>query len=99
MSFKKLRGVKLPEWKQGLIHYTCLNIGEQPQRLQRRFERLCVECGGAHWRALRELLTSERSVTGIALEHHVSEGALYRARGRFYERWQQEEGGSQGARS
>ena len=87
MSFKKLRGVRLPERKQGLIRYICLNISDQPLWLRNKFERLCIDCGGVHHCALRELMVSEQSVTCVALRHHVVAGVLYRARKRFYESW------------
>ncbi len=87
MSFKKLRGVNLPEKKQGLIRYTCLNILDQPVWMRKKFERLCVECGGVYHCALREILTTERSVTEVALKYHVDESVIYRARKSFYENW------------
>lgn len=36
MGFKKLRGVKLPEEKQGFIRYTCLTLSEQPKWIQEK---------------------------------------------------------------
>lgn len=87
MGFKKLRGVKLPEAKQGLIRYTCLNYEEQPLRIQEKIDGLCRECGGPYGAALKEVMCSQRRITSIALSHYVSETALYRMRKEFYEAW------------
>lgn len=87
MSFKKLRGVRLPEEKQGLIRYTCLNYANANKGTREKIERLCKNCGGEHWRALFEVMTTRRSITSIALAHYVGESTLYRLRKEFYEAW------------
>ena len=87
MGFKKLRGVHLPEEKQGLIRYSCLTYKDQPKHIQNKIQRLCREVGGAYQAALREVMCSKNSITSIAMAHHVSESVLYELRRRFYERW------------
>ena len=87
MSFKKLRGVRLPEEKQGLIRYTCLTVSEQPKWIQEKIGRLCDECGGPYSAALFEAMTTRASITAIAMKHHTDESTLYRARKAFYEHW------------
>ena len=87
MGFKKLRGVALPEEKQGLIRYSCLTYAEQPRHIQNKIQRLCREVGGAYQAALWDVMCSKSSITSIAMAHHVSETVLYELRRRFYERW------------
>ena len=87
MGFKKLRGVALPEDKQGLIRYSCLTYKEQPRHIQNKIQRLCREVGGAYQAALWDVMCSKSSITSIAMAHHVSETVLYELRRRFYERW------------
>ena len=87
MSFKKLRGVRLPEEKQGLIRYTCLNYANANKQTREKIERLCQMCGGEHQRALFEVMTTRKSITNIALAHFVGESTLYRLRKEFYEAW------------
>ena len=87
MGFKKLRGVKLPEEKQGFIRYTCLTYDEQPRGMRNKIDRLLRECGGSYRAALREVMCGEDSITAIALRHYVSESTLYRLRKDFYESW------------
>ena len=87
MGFKKLRGVALPEEKQGLIRYSCLTYKEQPRHIQNKIQRLCREVGGAYQAALWEVMCTKDSITAIAIRHSVSEATLYRARKEFYESW------------
>lgn len=87
VSFKKLRGVNLPEEKQGLIRYTCLTYPEQPRWVQNKIERLCAEQGGFYTHALREVMCGTASIASIAQRSHVDEKTLYALRKAFYEAW------------
>lgn len=87
MGFKKLRGVDLPEEKQGLVRYICLNCDSQPKRIQDKIQRLCDDVGGAYGAALREVMCGKKSITAISREYFVSESTLYRMRKEFYEKW------------
>lgn len=84
---KKLRGIPLPEEKQGLVRYTCLCYRDLPKYTQEKIQRLCAEAGGAYSAALWEVMCTRETVTAIALRHHVSEMTLYRARKEFFLRW------------
>ena len=87
MGFRKLRGVRLSEEKQGLIRYTCLNWSSRPKWEQDKIRRLCDEHGGQHSHALFEVMTTQRSIVAIAREHAVSESVLYECRKALYEAW------------
>lgn len=87
MSFRRLRGVRLSEEKQGLIRYTCLNYASRTKWEQRKIQHLCDVHGGEHSRALFEVMTTRRAVTAIARDHAVSESVLYDCRKAFYENW------------
>lgn len=87
MSFRKLRGVRLSEEKQGLVRYTCLNYASRPKWEQEKIRRLCDEHGGPFSHALFEVMTTQRSITAIAGEHAVSESVLYERRKALYESW------------
>ena len=87
VGFKKLRGVDLPEEKQGLVRYICLNCDSQPKRLQDKIQRLCDDVGGAYSAALREVMCGRKSITAISREFFVSESKLYDMRKVFYEKW------------
>ena len=86
--FKKRRGIKVPYNKQGLIYFTCLDINNQPEEMQRKILRLCIEVAGEDYQALYEAMTSdELNITGIALKHYISEKKIYNYRKAFYEAW------------
>lgn len=87
LGFKKLRSVDLPEEKQGLVRYICLNCDRQPKRIQDKIQRLCDDVGGAYSDALRQVMCSRKSITAISREHYVSETKLYAMRKVFYEKW------------
>ena len=87
MSFRKLPGVCLPEEKQGLIRYTCLDWRAQPVWVQEKIRYICEQVAGAYQHALFEVMTTNRSITAIAMEHAISESLLYAMRKSFYERW------------
>ena len=87
VGFKKLRGVDLPEEKQGLVRYICLNCDSQPKRIQDKIQRLCDDVGGAYRDALREVMCGRKSITAISREFFVSESKLYDMRKVFYEKW------------
>ena len=87
MGFKKMRGIDLPEEQQGLIRYTCLNWRTQPVWVQEKIRYICEQCAGAYHHALFEVMTTNRSITAIAMEHALSESLLYAMRKRFYESW------------
>ncbi len=91
MSFKKLRGVRLPEKKQMLIRSICLNYRDRPQYEQEKIKRLCEKCGGAYSAALFEIMTTEHSVRSVALKYYISENRLYVFRKKFYESWSENE--------
>ncbi|WP_298032187.1 hypothetical protein [uncultured Dysosmobacter sp.] len=87
MSFRKLQGVNIPEEKQGAVRFACLTAEDQPKIIREKIERLCHEVGGPYSAALRDVMCSRKSITAIAVEHHVSESTLYRMRKEFYESW------------
>jgi len=85
--FKKMRGIRLPYTKQGLIYFTCRDYADQPQRVQQKINNLCAEVAGEHYQALRDVVISEKSIQQISLERYVCMTVLYDLRKNFYERW------------
>ena len=88
VTFKKRRGVHIPYNKQGLIYFTCVNVKDMPEEVQKKILNLCVEVAGEHYVALYTMLTDDtKNVHGIAMEYHLSETQLYHYRKKFYESW------------
>lgn len=86
--FRKLRGVKLPYSKQGLIYFICMNIKDMPEGIQNKISSLCIEVGKENHKALYALLTDKsKNIHSVAMDYFVSESQLYRIRKKFYEQW------------
>lgn len=88
MVFKKMRGCKLTYIQQGLVRYICLNYKIMPERIQRDIRLLCNACSdgdGAYYRALLDVLTTQKSVRQISCRGGVSETKLYQMRLDFYD--------------
>ncbi len=87
--FKKLRGVNLPEEKQGLIYYICVNYADMPFVVQQKIDQLCLRVGGGdYYNALREVMLGKRTVREAAIMCPCSESTLKRMRRRFYEEFE-----------
>lgn len=87
--FKKRRGIHIPYNKQGLIYFTCMNIGDMPEDVKEKILRLCIEVSGQHYQALYALLTDDtKSIHGVAMDFNICETQLYLYRKRFYENWE-----------
>ena len=86
--FRKRRGIHIPYNKQGLIHFTCVNVKDMPQEVQQKILNLCIEVAGEDYKALYEVVTNDKkSVLSISLEYFINEKRLYRLRKEFYEKW------------
>ena len=85
--FKKRRGIDIDYAMQGLICFTCLTFESQPKRIKERIIKICESVAGDKSDALFELLTTDKSVTAVAMKHYVSESTLSSLRAKFYMRW------------
>ena len=89
--FKKIRSVKIPYRRQGLIYFTCRNYENQPSEVKDKIRSMCSEIGGkagaGYSEALLEVMTGEKSVAETAGKHYINEKTLYRMRKMFYESW------------
>ena len=86
--FKKIRSVKIPYKKQGLIYFVCMNVRDMPKDIQRKILNLCIEVGKEDYKALYEVLTNDsKSILNISLKYHINEKTLYKMRKKFYETW------------
>ena len=87
--FKKRKGIKVSYNKQGLIYFTCVNIKDMPDEVQKKILNLCIEVCKEDYKALYEVITNDRkSILSVSLEYFLSEKKLYRLRKEFYEKWQ-----------
>ena len=92
MSFRFRPRLGVSYERQGLVYFVSRTYTQQPKRVQEKIERLCRDCGGEHWRALFEFVTTDEGAVSIGLRHHVSEGTLYRAVRGYYRAFAHERG-------
>lgn len=85
--FKKMRGIKLPYEKQGLIYFTCRDYKNLSAYKRAQIESLCSKIGREDEDALFDFLTTNKSAVKVAAEHFIDESKLYRLRKRFYEEY------------
>ena len=87
MAFRRLMGVKMPYEQQVLVYAICRNYETQDRQTQDNILRLCREAGRQYAPALFELVTGDRTVESVAMEHYMSATVLYACRRKLYERW------------
>lgn len=88
MKYRYYKGIRLSYNQQGLIYFTCQGYKKAPRQIRHKIDRLCAMIGGEDYgEALKQLVTTERSVTSIAMEYYTSANTLYRLKRRFYEAW------------
>ena len=85
--FKKMRGVKLPYRKQGLIYFVCANYADMPFCVREKIDQTCIETGEEYYAALHDVVTGKKSVKRAALECPCDETTLYRKRNDLYLRF------------
>lgn len=90
MSFKKMRGVRLDYYRQGLIYFTCANYKIMPEETKDRIKAVCSEVTykrPEYYAPLFALMTERYTVIKIAEQYYMSQETLYRLRKAFYETW------------
>lgn len=85
--FKKMRGVKLPYKRQGLIYFVCANYADMPFSIQKTIDQLCIEIGAEYYQALRDVITGRKTAKCAAIDCPCNEATLYRKRNEFYLRF------------
>jgi len=85
--FKKMRSVRLPYARQGLIFFTCLTYAAQPPEIKEKIEEICTDVAGPHRNALFEMITTNKSIYRICDECMISPTQMYFYRKLFYENW------------
>ena len=87
---KKIKSLKMSYAKQQSIYRTCRNYYKQNDAVQKKIRLLVREAAKDEPEdclALFAVLTTERSIRSIALDHFMSERKLYDLRKKFYESW------------
>ena len=83
--FRYKRGVKVDYDRQGYIYFVSLMYKNLPPEDQQAILNLCLQCGGEHYQALFEFVTTDTTATALSMKHYLSKKTLYRAVRRYYE--------------
>ena len=85
MKYHKGERFGLSEHVQSLIYWELQNLSRLPEKQKKEWNRLIRKIGGKDGTdALREALTTQRSLTSVALRHYYSEAALQEMCRKFY---------------
>lgn len=85
MQFRKKWSIDVTYNRQGLIYFICINYNIMPDDVKNKILDLCIRAGGEYRTALFEVITTNKSVTAVSIEHYISPETLYRMLRRFYD--------------
>lgn len=88
--FRFRRGIDVGYDWQGYIFFYSRLARRLGGEAERRVLNLCIKCGGEHYRALYEYVTSDRGAVAVCMRHYLGEATLYRLVGRYYEEFANE---------
>lgn len=90
MRYRQGTRFGLSHKRQSLIYFLCINSAELPPEVLHKITNLCYSCGGEHYQALFQAVTTEDTNLSVALAFYLSEPTLSRLVKRFYQQWEQE---------
>lgn len=82
--FRYKKSVPVSYARQGYIYFKSRCYRELPEQEQHALLNLCIEAGGAHYRALFDFLTTDEGADAICLRHNISRSTLERAVRKYY---------------
>ena len=85
--FKFKSGIHVDYVEQGYIYFKSRRYNKLPQAEQKRILNLCIECGGEHYKALFEFVTTDATATAVSIKYYISKKTLYRAVKKYYEKF------------
>ena len=85
--FRYKRGVKADYDRQGYIYFVSRRYKLLSKREQEKILNLCFRCGGEHYKALFEFVTTDATATQLTMKHFVSRATLYRVVRKYYEQF------------
>lgn len=90
MRFRKIRGIRVPYERQGMIFFTLATYDTQPDNVRRKIDGLirtvCKE-DPIYIAAMRDWLIKQERWELVSLRIGVNEGTLLRYRRKLYELW------------
>ena len=87
--FRYKKSVPVSYERQGYIYFASRLYRELTEEQQRKLLNLCLQCGGEHYQALFEFVTTDAGATAVCMKHFLSRSTLERAVRRYYESFPQ----------
>lgn len=87
--FRYKKRVPVSYERQGYIYFASRLYRELTEEQQRKLLNLCLQCGGEHYQALFEFVTTDAGATAVCMKHFLSRSTLERAVRRYYESFPQ----------
>ena len=87
--FRYKKSVPVRYERQGYIYFASRLYRELTEEQQHKLLNLCLQCGGEHYQALFEFVTTDAGATAVCMKHFLSRSTLERAVRRYYESFPQ----------
>lgn len=87
--FRYKKSVPVSYERQGYIYFASRLYRELTEEQQRKLLNLCLQCGGEHYQALFEFVTTDAGAEAVCMKHFLSRSTLERAVRRYYESFPQ----------
>jgi hypothetical protein len=87
--FRYKKSVPVSYERQGYIYFASRLYRELTEEQQHKLLLLCLQCGGEHYQALFEFVTTDAGATAVCMKHFLSRSTLERAVRRYYESFPQ----------
>ena len=87
--FRYKKSVPVSYERQGYIYFASRLYRELTEEQQHKLLNLCLQCGGEHYQALFEFVTTDAGATAVCMKHFLSRSTLERAVRRYYESFTQ----------
>lgn len=88
--FRFKPGIRVGYERQGYIYFVSRTYRELDWERRKAIDELCHRCGGEHWRALREFVTTDSTATAVCEKYYLSKATLYRVVKLYYESFPRE---------
>lgn len=85
--FRVKKRLRVPYHVQGYIFFFSRRYKSLPKEKRDRIRAHCKDCGGEHWRALLEYMTTDAGAVEICGRYFISQSTLERVAERYFTEW------------
>lgn len=77
----------VPYHRQGYIFFTARTYPDQQKWVREKVLRICRVCGGEHWKALFEFVTTDAAPAAVCAKFFIDRATLFRAVRAYYRKF------------